>query len=69
MPEMRAGQQGFLEPWFWNIGMSFLQWCNFYLCVYTGYWGLFIYNDNGEMMNRCFRESGGLVFEWEYTVD
>ena len=59
---------GFLEPWIWNMELSTIQWIGLWLCNSIGSWGLFIYNDNGEMMERCFKESGGLVMEFEGTT-
>ena len=60
---------GFLEPWIWNLELATIQWFGLWLCNGIGSWGLFIYNDNGEMMERCFKESGGLVMEFEGVTD
>ena len=57
--------EGFMEPWVWNQELATIQYVNLYFCILIGSWGLFIYNDNGEMMDRCFKESGGLVMEYE----
>ena len=56
---------GFLQPWIWNMQLSLVQYYGSIGCMIVGVWGLFWYNDNGEMMDRCFSESGGFVMEYE----
>ena len=68
MPSEPRDGGGFLEPWVWNLEMATIQYFGLYLCVAIGSWGLFLYNDNGEMMERCFLEAGGLVMEYETTI-
>ena len=60
---------GFLEPWIWNMNLSFIQYFGTISCIATGQWGLFFYNDGGEMMDRCFKEAGGMVMEYEGSLE
>jgi len=41
-------------PVFFNWVLNFFVIGTWFGCVYYGSWGLFIYNDGGELMNECF---------------
>ena len=59
---------GFLEPWIWNLELATIQWFGLWLCNGIGSWGLFIYNDNGEMMNRCYLGFAGDKVNYEMVL-
>ena len=44
----------FFFPLLWNLFLYQIQVGKFYSCNALGAWGLFWYNDNGELMNACF---------------
>ena len=44
----------FFFPLLWNLFLYQIQVGKFYSCNALGVWGLFWYNDNGELMNACF---------------
>ena len=50
-----ALSDGFLEPLVWNYLVFYVQVQKLLGCNYLGFWGLFWYNDNGEMMERCLK--------------
>lgn len=53
MPIGEAVQDQFLMMFFWNWGIYFLSVGKLLGCNAIGIWGLFWYDDNGEMMNNC----------------
>ena len=48
-------EMGFLEPFFWNLVLASFTFFKYNGCTYIGMWGLFWYNDGGEMMDACFK--------------
>ena len=50
-----AETAGFLEPFWWNYILASFATFKFNGCTYAGMWGLFWYNDGGEMMDACFK--------------
>ena len=49
-PETRTG---FLQPYAWNVFLSILGMTKMMSCNFIGMWGLFWYNDGGEMTEAC----------------
>jgi len=47
-------EDGFLQPLAWNFMLYVLQFSKLMMCNSVGMWGLFWYNDNGEMTEACF---------------
>ena len=58
----------FLEPWFWNIFLSYWAWAQMIACNGIGFWGEVLYNDNGEMMDRCYRGFPGDDVNYEMVL-
>jgi len=54
MPIGESIQDVFLVSLFWNFFIFMLSYGKMMGCNGIGMWGLFWYNDNGEMMNNCF---------------
>ena len=44
---------GFLQPLQWNFVLYFLSMFKYLGCMGIGNWGLFWYNDGGEMAEAC----------------
>ena len=63
MPIGDAVKDYLLFPWLWNMFMWYAQFGMLLGCSNIGVWGLFFYNDNGEMMQACFETgmAGGYV--------
>ena len=55
MPIGEAVQDIFLMNIFWNFFVYYIQVGKLMGCNYIGLWGLFWFNDNGEMMNECMQ--------------
>ena len=55
MPVGEAVQDQFLMGLLWNFIVYFISVGKLWGCNQLGGWGLFWYNDNGEMMNACFK--------------
>ena len=53
MPIGEAVQDEFLMMFFWNWGIYLISVSKLVGCNAIGFWGLFWYDDNGEMMNNC----------------
>jgi len=45
----------FLGSFWWNYILASFATFKFNGCTYFGMWGLFWYNDGGEMMDACFK--------------
>ena len=45
--------KGFLQPLIWNYVLFAIQVAKLLGCVQYGVWGLFFYNDNGELIEAC----------------
>jgi len=58
----------FLEPWFWNQFLSMYADSQMMGCNAIGWWGELWYNDNGEMMNRCYLGFQGDVVNYEMVL-
>ena len=58
----------FLEPYFWNQFLSLYADFQMILCNTQGWWGELWYNDNGEMMNRCYLSWPGDVVNYEMVL-
>ena len=50
---MNDGEAGFLQPWVWDSFLSYLGAGKMLMCNAMGIWGLFWYNDGGEMAEAC----------------
>jgi|TARA_B110001450_G_scaffold200253_1_gene189173 hypothetical protein len=50
---------GFLQPLIWNIILSNMSLAKIVQCNGVGIWGLFWFDDDGEMMEKCLKT--GLV--------
>ena len=46
---------GFLQPLIWNIILSNLSLGKLISCNQIGIWGLFWFDDDGEMMEKCLK--------------
>ena len=46
-------ETSFFYPLNYNMLLWALQVGQFWICTKFGWWGLFWYNDNGEMINQC----------------
>ena len=46
-------EEGFLMPWFWNCVLMVFGAGKMIGCNSLGMWGLFWYNDGGEMAEAC----------------
>ena len=44
---------GLLQPYLWNWLLWFVSTFKYIFCSYVANWGLFWYNDGGEMMQKC----------------
>ena len=55
MPIGDAVQEIFLVNLFWNFQVFYIQVYKLLGCNYIGLWGLFWFNDNGEMTNNCLK--------------
>ena len=55
MPEqlVQATVEGFLQPFVWNYILSNMSLGKLVSCNAIGMWGLFWFNDDGEMMEKC----------------
>ena len=53
MLEVAAAQPGFLQPLQWNLVLFMFSVGKMLMCNMFGMWGLFWYNDDGEMMEAC----------------
>ena len=58
----------FLEPWFWNQFMSMYADGQLVSCNALGWFGELLYNDNGEMMNRCYLGFAGDKVNYEMVL-
>jgi len=52
--QVEAATTGFLQPIIWNLLLSYLSIFKYLGCAYVGSWGLFWYNDGGEMQEACY---------------
>ena len=46
---------GFLQPLIWNLVLSARSLMKLIQCNSVGMWGLFWFDDAGEMMEKCFK--------------
>ena len=51
--------KGFLQPLIWNFILYYLSMGKYMGCMSVGMWGLFWYNDGGEMAEVCL--NSGIV--------
>ena len=51
---LAAAPTGVLQPLQWNLVLYFLSAFKLLSCIAVGNWGLFWYNDGGEMEEKCF---------------
>lgn len=58
----------FLEPWFWNQYLMLYQTMQIPVCNAIGWLGLLLYNDNGEMINRCYLTQQGDKVNYEMVL-
>tara|TARA_B110000285_G_C14815131_1_gene463809 strand:- start:395 stop:616 length:222 start_codon:yes stop_codon:yes gene_type:complete len=58
----------FLEPWWWNQFLMIYVTHQMIVCNAQGWWGELWYNDNGEMMNRCYEGYNGDVVNFEMVL-
>ena len=58
----------FLEPWYWNQFLSQFAVGQMVQCNAFGWWGELWYNDNGELMNRCYAGFPGDVVNYEMVL-
>ena len=49
-----------ITVYFWNWCIWTYAMANISLCWFTGGWGIFWDDDDGEWMNMCFNEVGGV---------
>ena len=57
MPAQLVGMstvEGFLQPFIWNLILSQMSVFKLMMCNSVGIWGLFFFDDMGEMMEKCF---------------
>ena len=66
MAEFNETTESFLWPLLWNFVLYDFSHFKMSFCNYAGMWGLFWYNDNGEMMDKCF-EIGLVGVRAEYV--
>ena len=50
---VQGSDDGLLQPFIWNYLVSMLAFSQVMMCGWAGMWGLFWYNDGGEMMQAC----------------
>ena len=50
---VQATYEGFLQPLIWNIILSMMSYGKLQGCNAVGIWGLFWFDDNGTMMEKC----------------
>lgn len=67
MPIGEAVQDIFLVNLWWNFYIFMQSMGKLTGCHNWGLWGLFWYDDNGEMMNNCFL-TGGQGAQAEYIL-
>ena len=48
-----AAPEGVLQPIIWNLILFMFSFGKNWGCAYVGMWGLFWYNDGGEMIEAC----------------
>ena len=53
MQLVQASVEGFLQPFIWNLILSVMSLGKLVGCNQIGIWGLFFFNDDGEMMEKC----------------
>lgn len=58
----------FLEPYIWNQFLMLYQVSQVFMCNGIGWWGELWYNDNGEMMDRCYLGFPGDVVNYEMVL-
>ena len=47
--------EGFLQPFIWNFILAQMSVGKLVGCCAVGLWGLFFFNDDGEMQEKCLR--------------
>ena len=50
---VQATYEGFLQPLVWNYFLSLVSLMKIIGCNDIGMWGLFFFDDNGAMMEKC----------------
>ena len=61
--------ESFLSPWIWNMVLFGLSGGKYMACTGAGLWGLFWYNDGGEMIEACLNIGGaGTQAEFVYET-
>ena len=58
----------FLEPYIWNQFLMLYATLQIPGCNTVGLLGLILYNDNGEMMNRCYMIFEGDIVNYEMIL-
>lgn len=58
----------FLEPYIWNQFLMLFQVSQMVGCNAFGWWGELWYNDNGELMNRCYLGFPGDKVNYEMVL-
>ena len=58
----------FLEPYIWNQYLMVYSVFQIPACNAIGWLGLLLYNDNGEMMNRCYMTLPGDMVNFEMVL-
>jgi hypothetical protein len=58
----------FLEPYIWNQFLSMYADQQMMMCNTIGWWGELWFNDNGEMMNRCYLGFAGDKVNYEMVL-
>ena len=59
----------FMQPYIWNQFLGIMQRTILFSCNLIGGFGEMLYNDNGEMMARCFTSMPGMVVNYESKWD
>ena len=52
---VQATYEGFLQPLVWNYLLSSISLGKLMACNGVGLWGLFFFDDEGEMMEKCLK--------------
>jgi hypothetical protein len=58
----------FIEPFLWNVFESYFAYGQMFACNALGFWGELLYNDNGEMMDKCYRGFKGDNVKYEMLL-
>ncbi len=55
IPLVQESYEGFLQPLIFNYVLFYMSFAKLFFCNAVGMWGLFWFNDNGEMSQKCYQ--------------